>query len=151
LADGQYDRLPELAADLIRRRVSVIAAPSGTGTTLAAKALTTTIPIVFSTSMDPVRTKLVASLNWPGGNVTGIIDMGADIAAKHIELLHELLPAAKHFGVLVNPKGLIAEQTVTDVLAAAAASGTKVEVLNASTARSTRPLQLFRKNALTHF
>src|SRR5262245_37605722 len=99
-AEDQYDRLPNLAADLIRRRVSVVVAPNGTATALAAKALTTTIPIVFSTSIDPVRAGLVASLN----RLTGVIDMSSDLGAKQLEILHELLPAAARFAVLVNPK-----------------------------------------------
>ena len=132
-AEDQYDRLPNLAADLIRRRVSVVVAPNGTATALAAKALTTTIPIVFSTSIDPVRTGLVASLNRPGGNITGVIDMSSDLGAKQLEILHELLPAAARFAVLVNPKSPLAEPTIKDVQLAASALSKPIEVLAAST------------------
>jgi putative ABC transport system substrate-binding protein len=121
-----------LAADLIRRPVTVIVAPNGTATTLAAKALTTTVPIVFSTSIDPVRTGLVASLNRPGGNVTGVIDMSSDLGAKQLELLHELLPGAARFAVLVNPKSPLAEPTIKDVQSAASALDKPIEVLTAS-------------------
>jgi putative ABC transport system substrate-binding protein len=131
-ADDQYERLPDLAADLIQRRVTVIVAPNGTATTLAAKALTTIIPIVFSTSRDPVRTGLVASLNQPGGNVTGVIDMGSDLEAKQLELLHDLLPQAVRFAVLVNPKSPLAEPTIKDVQIAASAIGKEIEILAAS-------------------
>jgi len=132
-AEDQYDRLPNLVADLIRRRVSVVVAPNGTATALAAKALTTTIPIVFSTSIDPVRTGLVASLNRPGGNITGVIDMSSDLGAKQLEILHELLPAAARFAVLVNPKSPLAEPTIKDVQLAASALSKPIEVLAAST------------------
>jgi putative tryptophan/tyrosine transport system substrate-binding protein len=131
-ANDQYERLPELAADLIQRRVNVIVAPNGTATTLAAKALTTIIPIVFSTTRDPVRTGLVASLNQPGGNVTGVIDMGADLEAKQLELLHDLLPRAVRFAVLVNPKSPLAEPTIKDMQIAASAVGKQIEILPAS-------------------
>jgi putative tryptophan/tyrosine transport system substrate-binding protein len=132
-ADDQFDRLPELAADLIRRRVAVIAAPSGTATALAAKALTSTIPIVFSTSIDPVRAGLVASLSRPGSNVTGVTDMGVELVGKHLELLHELLPQASRFGLFVNPKSPLAKPTIMDAQRAASAIGKQVEVLAAST------------------
>jgi putative tryptophan/tyrosine transport system substrate-binding protein len=132
-ADDQYDRLPELAADLIHRRVTIIVAPAGTPTTRAAKALTTTIPIVFSTSVDPVQSGLVASLNRPEGNVTGITDMAVDLGGKQLGLLHELLPAAGPFAVLVNPKSPLAEVTITGVQAAAPVIGKQIEVLSAST------------------
>jgi putative tryptophan/tyrosine transport system substrate-binding protein len=131
-ANDQYERLSELAADLIQRRVTVIIAPNGTATTLAAKALTTTIPIVFSTSRDPVSTGLVASLNQPGGNVTGVIDMGSDLEAKQLELLNDLLPQAARFAVLVNPKSPLAEPTIKDVQIAATAIGKQIEILAAS-------------------
>jgi putative tryptophan/tyrosine transport system substrate-binding protein len=131
-ANDQYERLPDLAADLIQRRVTVIVAPNGTATTLAAKALTTIIPIVFSTSRDPVMTGLVASLNLPGGNVTGVIDMGSDLEAKQLELLRALLPRAVRFAVLVNPKSPLAEPTIKDVQIVASAIGKEIEILTAS-------------------
>ena len=132
-ADGQYNRLADLLADLIRRRVAVIAAPAGAATALAAKSLTSTIPIVFSTSVDPVRNGLVASLNRPGGNTTGITDMGREVGAKQLGLLHELLPSAARFAVLVDPKTVRAEEELKDVQAAAAAIGKPIEVVAAST------------------
>ena len=131
-AEGQIDRLPELLSDLIHRHVAIIVAPAGTNTVLAAKTLNLTIPIVFSTALDPVRSGLVASLNRPGGNVTGVIDMGADLAAKQVGLLHELLPQAKRFAVLVNPTFSLAEPVTTDAQTAASAIGKSIEVLTAS-------------------
>jgi putative ABC transport system substrate-binding protein len=131
-AEDQYDRLPELLADLIRLRVAIIVAPAGTNTVLAAKALNITIPIVFSTALDPVRSGLVASLNRPGGNVTGIIDMGVDLAAKQVGLLHELLPKAECFAVLVNPRNALAGPVTTDAKTAASAIGRSIEVLAVS-------------------
>jgi len=100
--EGNYDRLAALAADLVRRQVAVIAAVGGEPSSLAAKAATATIPIVFSIGRDPVKLGLVASLNRPGGNVTGYTDMSSEIVPKQVGLLHELLPRARRFGVLVN-------------------------------------------------
>jgi putative tryptophan/tyrosine transport system substrate-binding protein len=131
-ASNQYERLPDLVSDLIQRRVTMIVAPNGTATTLAAKALTTTIPIVFSTSRDPVGTGLVASLNRPGGNVTGVIDIGSDLEAKQLELLHDLLPHAARFAVLVNPRSPLAEPTIKDAQNAGTAIGKQIEILTAS-------------------
>jgi putative ABC transport system substrate-binding protein len=131
--DNQYDRLPELVADLIRRSVAVIVAPEGTSATRAAKALTTTTPVVFSTSVDPVQTGLVASLNRPGGNITGVTDMSADVGGKQLGLLHELLPGAVRFALLVNPGGALAEPTIAEVQSAASVIGRQIDVLRART------------------
>ena len=135
-AQNDSARLPELAADLVRRRVAVIATPAGgTVTALAAKAATTTIPIVFTTAGDPVQAGLVASLNRPGGNVTGVTFMNVELMPKRLGLLHELLPAAALFAVLVNPNNSAAESITTDAQAAATAVGLHIEVLTASTNR----------------
>jgi len=133
-ADNQSDRLPELAADLIRRGVAVIATPNGGGgTTRVVKGLTTTIPIVFSTGLDPVNAGLVQSLNQPGGNVTGIADMAVGLGGKRLGLLHELLPGAVRFALLVNPGIATGEPVIAEVQAAASAIGRQVEILTAST------------------
>ena len=133
-AEGRYDRLPELAADLVRHRVSVIAVPASTPASLAAKATTTTIPIVFSVGDDPIRLGLVASLARPGGNATGVNFFIAELAAKRLGLLHELVPGATRVAVLVNPTDAIrTESNVRDVEAAARALGLQIHVFNAST------------------
>jgi len=133
----QYDndRLSELAADLVRRGVSVIVTPQSTPAALAAKALTTTIPIVFSGGADPVQNGLVASLNRPGGNVTGVNSMNVELGQKRLELLHELTPGAASIAVLANPNSPLTEPFVTDVRMAASAIGWQIEVLSASTNR----------------
>ena len=134
-AEGQLDRLPALAAELVRRQVSVIAA-LGIATALAAKAATTTIPIVFLVATDPVELGLVASLARPGGNLTGISFLSIELAAKRLELLRELVPAATRIAVLVNPANPAnAEFTVRDVETAARAMGLQIQVLNASNGR----------------
>jgi putative ABC transport system substrate-binding protein len=118
-AEGQYGRFGELVADLVRRRVSVIVTPGSGTAALAAKAATTTIPIVFGAGGDPVQEGLVASLNRPGGNVTGVNFFTVEVVAKRMQLLRELLPTAKRIAVLVNPTDPEGYQTVRDVQAAA--------------------------------
>jgi putative tryptophan/tyrosine transport system substrate-binding protein len=132
-ADNQADRLPELAADLVRRQVAVIVAPAGLAPALAAKAATTTIPIVFVIADDPVRLGLVASLARPGGNLTGINFLSAELTAKRLELLRELMPSATRVAVLVNPTN--AENPEREVEAAARSIGLQIQTLNASTIR----------------
>jgi putative ABC transport system substrate-binding protein len=127
-------RMPELVADLVRRRVAVIAALNS-GTALTAKAATTTIPIVFSTSNDPVEVGLVTSLNRPGGNVTGITSMSAELVGKRLGLLHELLPGAARFALLVDPGGPSTKFVTRAALAAASAIGRQIEVFSANTNR----------------
>ena len=136
-AEGQYDRLPALAADLVRRQVAVIAATGGTAAALAAKAATTTIPIVFATGGDPVRLGLVASLNRPGGNVTGVTYLSAELGPKRLELLHELVPDGdRRLRVLVNPTNPDMPRPSRETLQAAArALGLQLHVLHASTER----------------
>ncbi len=130
-ADGQNDQLPTMAADLVRRQVAVIAATS-TPAAVAAKAATATIPIIFETGSDPVRLGLVASLNRPGGNVTGVTQTNLEVAPKRLELLHELLPTARVMALLVNPADpAITGATVSDVLAAARTFGLELHILNA--------------------
>jgi ABC-type uncharacterized transport system substrate-binding protein len=134
-AENQMDRLPALAAELARRQVAVIAAP-GPPAALAAKTATTTIPIVFLMNEDPVRLGLVASLARPGGNLTGINIFSAELAAKRLDLLRELVPGAARVGVLVNPgNATTTESTLRDVEPAARAIGLQIQVLNASTSR----------------
>ena len=134
-AEDQNDRLPELAAELVRRQVTVIAA-SATTAAPAAKAATTTIPIAFIAAEDPVRLGLVASLARPGGNLTGINFFSSELAAKRLDLLHELLPRAARIAVLVNPANATNTASILrDVEAAARAIGLQVQVLNASTSR----------------
>jgi putative ABC transport system substrate-binding protein len=130
-AEGQDDRLPEMVADLIRHQVVVIVGSSTTAA-LAAKAATTTIPIVFTTSGDPVRLGLVTSLSQPGGNLTGATQLNIQVASKKLELLHELVPAAKVMALLVNPNSPAAETLSREVQAAAAALALEFHVLHAS-------------------
>ena len=135
-ADGQLDRLPELAADLVRRRVAVIATASPPAAFAAKEASATTIPIVFGMAQDPVKLGLVASLARPGGNLTGINFLLTELAAKRLELLREMVPAAKRLAVLVNPAQAInTESTLQEVQAGAQAMGLQVRVLNVGTNR----------------
>src|SRR5262249_28546655 len=131
-AEAQYDRLPALAADLVRRQVTVIAATGVTASAVAAKAATTAIPIVFSTGGDAVKLGLVASLNRPGGNVTGISWLSNTMAPKRLELLRELLPRATIIGLLFNPENPNAVTETADVQAAAGALGLQVQVEKAT-------------------
>jgi putative ABC transport system substrate-binding protein len=131
-ARNDYKALPKLAADLVDRRVAVIVA-NGTAAPLAAKALTGTIPIVFSAAGDPVQSGIVTNLRRPGGNITGISIMVAELGAKRLELLHELLPRAQRFGVLINPRDPLAENQIGDLRAAAAAIGREIDVFYAGT------------------
>jgi putative tryptophan/tyrosine transport system substrate-binding protein len=135
-AEGHYDRLPALAADLVRRQVAVIAA-AGTQSALAAKAATTTIPIVFSTAADPVAEGLVASLARPGGNATGVNNLATELVQKQIEKLHQMVPAATAIAALVNPTNpTLAEPATKEVQAAGRTLGLKmIHIIQASTER----------------
>jgi putative tryptophan/tyrosine transport system substrate-binding protein len=134
-AQNDRDRMSELAADLVRRKVDVIATPGSAVGALAAKTLTTTIPIVFATGGDPVELGLVASLNRPGANLTGFTDMNSDIVPKQLGLLHELLPGATRFGVLVTRTFAFVDRVIKDAQMAAAAMGRQMEILFAGTDR----------------
>jgi putative ABC transport system substrate-binding protein len=135
-AEGHFDRLPALAAELVRRPVAVIATPGNAASAFAAKAATTTIPIVFSVGEDPVRLGLVASLARPGGNLTGLNFFSAELTAKRLELLRELVPGAIHVAVLVNPDSPTATESILrDVEPAARTMGLQIQVLNASNSR----------------
>jgi ABC-type uncharacterized transport system substrate-binding protein len=134
--DGQYDRLRSLMADLVRRRVSVIATPGGSPAALAAKDATTTIPIVFGVGEDPVKMGLVASLSRPGGNATGVNFFVSELTAKRLGLLHDLVPKAVRVAVLVNPANAsTAQATLREIPEAARNLGLQIQVLNASTGR----------------
>jgi ABC-type uncharacterized transport system substrate-binding protein len=134
--NGQYDHLSSLMADLVRRRVAVIATPGSNPAALAAKAATTTIPIVFGVGADPVRMGLVASLARPGGNATGINFFVAEVLAKRLGLLHQIVPKAVRIAVLVNPANAsTAEAALRNIPEAARAIGLQIQVLNASTSR----------------
>jgi putative ABC transport system substrate-binding protein len=131
-ADGQYDRLPALASELVENRVAVIVAIGGAPSTVAAKNATSTIPIVFLMTADPVQLGLVASLNRPGGNITGIAILGVALEAKRLEILHELVPAAKIIGVLVNPTNPQTETQIGELATASRTSGQEIIQLKAS-------------------
>ena len=132
-AEGQYDRLPAMAADLVRRKVDVIAANSAA--MLPARAATTTIPIVFVTSLDPVQLGWVASLSRPGGNVTGVTSLNVEVGPKRLELLHELVPAVNVIGLLVNPNNANAQTLSKDLQVAARKLGLQLHVLHAGNER----------------
>jgi putative ABC transport system substrate-binding protein len=131
-AEGKYDRLPGMAMDLVRRDVAVIVAVGGTASALATKGASLTIPIVFSIGADPVKFGLVASLNQPGGNVTGVTFLQNLLPAKQVEVLHEMVPAATVIGFLVNPTNPNAESDTKEVTAAAVALRQRLLVLNAT-------------------
>jgi putative ABC transport system substrate-binding protein len=133
-AEGRYERLPALAADLVRRRVAVIVSTGGPSAP-AAKAATTRIPIVFQIGVDPVEVGLVPSLNRPGGNLTGVTTLGGELGPKRLELLHELVPAAPILGLLVNPTRSNAETESRELQSAANKLGLQLRVLHASTER----------------
>jgi putative ABC transport system substrate-binding protein len=134
-AEGRYEQLPALAADLVRRQVAVIAATGGAQTSLAAKDATTAIPIVFTTGADPVQLGLVASLNRPGGNLTGVNLFGAQMEGKRLGLLHELVPTAALIGVLLNSTSINAERQLKAVQEAARAIGQQIHIVHASNER----------------
>ena len=135
-AQGQNDRLPALVADLVHRQATVLVASDSTPAALAAKAATTTIPIVFVSAADPVQAGLVASLSRPGGNVTGVTTLNVEVASKRLELLHELVPTAATIAFLVNPTNPVLADTLTrDIQAAAGRLGIKLHVFQASTER----------------
>jgi putative ABC transport system substrate-binding protein len=133
-AEGQYDRLPALAAELVQRRVAVLVT-AGAPAAPAAKAATTTIPVIFSAGVDPVATGLVASLNRPGGNVTGVTNLSIELGPKRLELLREVVPTTTHVPFLVNPTDVTAETQSRDMLAAARKFGLQLQVLHASSGR----------------
>jgi putative tryptophan/tyrosine transport system substrate-binding protein len=128
---GREDRMPELAADLVRRQVAVIAAPASTAGALAAKAATSNIPIVFATGSDPVALGLVASLNRPGGNATGVMSLNVELTAKRLGLLRELAPQATRLVALVNPNAVMTDAIIKDVHASVPTLGVPVEILYA--------------------
>jgi putative ABC transport system substrate-binding protein len=132
-AEGQNERLPVLAAELVSKRITILVVLGGTASALAAKTATTTIPVVFRIAVDPVYAGLVASLNRPGGNVTGVTTMGADLGSKQLDMLHELVPAATVMALLMNPTNpSITQVQSKDVPAAALKLGIQLHLLNAS-------------------
>ena len=139
-AHGESDPLPELAADLVSRRVTVIATPGSIAATLAAKAATVAIPIVFMSGADPVQTGVVASLNRPGGNITGVGAMNAGLGAKQFGLLHELLPRGARFAVLVNPSSPQSQSMIAEVQTAASTLGAQLEIFTVTTNRDINPM-----------
>jgi putative ABC transport system substrate-binding protein len=134
-AQDHLDRLPALAAEFVRRRVAVIVTARATAAVLAAKAATSTIPIVFAVGADPVKAGLVASLNRPGGNVTGVSFLANSLVAKQLQLLREVVPAATMIGLLINPENPNAQSDTNDVAAAARLLGQQIQIAHASTER----------------
>jgi putative ABC transport system substrate-binding protein len=134
-AEGQFERLPAMAADLAGRNVTVIVAPGGAPGALAAKSATSTIPIVFEMGADPVAMGLVRSFNAPGGNLTGVSSLNVEASAKRLEILRELIPAAREFAVLINPTSPTAESQLKNLQAAASSFGLRLHVLQASAER----------------
>jgi len=130
-AEGDNDRLPELAADLVRRRVAVIVTPGSQLAARAAKAATTTIPIVYGGGADPIQAGLVASLNRPGGNVTGYTEINTEISSERLNLLHDLMPNASHFAMLVDPTAS-GMSVISEMQATASANGLQIEPLVAA-------------------
>jgi putative tryptophan/tyrosine transport system substrate-binding protein len=135
-AEQHYDRLPQLAAELVQRHVTVIVAGGGTPSALAAKTATSTIPIVFEVAIDPIKAGLVASLNRPGGNITGVVNLNVEMAPKWLELIRELMPTAATIAVLLNPtSGVLPEQFFRELEAAASRLGMQLHVLHARSER----------------
>src|SRR5262245_50876106 len=129
-ANNEPDRVPELAADLVRRRVAVIVVLASTAAALTAKEATATAPIVFGSGADPVEAGLVASINRPGGNVTGATSMSGELVSKQLGLLHELVPKARRFAVLISPFTVAVDRFVNDMRAAAAVLGRQIDFFN---------------------
>jgi putative ABC transport system substrate-binding protein len=152
-AENQFGRLPELAAELVHRQVAVIVSSGSVAAPLAAKAATTTIPIVFGVPEDPVRSGLVASLNRPGGNATGINFFSVELVAKRLEILREMVPATTRIAVLINPADAANSETMLkDVEAAIRSMGLQIQVLNATPAtRSMPPSQCLRTSGPMRF
>ena len=140
-ADDQFDRLPGLAADLVNRHVAVIATIGGSAASAAAKAATTTIPVVFHGSVDPVKAGFVASLSRPGGNLTGVVTLNEETGRKRLELIHEVIPTATTLGLLLNPANKVVTETLSkDLETGARELGVQLRLLNASTERDLEPV-----------
>src|SRR5947207_6928303 len=131
-AEGRSERLPRLASELVERRVSVIVGTGGIAPALAAKSATSSIPIVFTGAEDPVKLGLVASLSRPAGNATGITNMSGSLTAKRLQIMRELIPAATNIAYLTDPRGAAAKSMVAEIESAAKASGTRIQVVNAT-------------------
>lgn len=139
-AEGQYNRLPGLAADLVNRRVTVIVAPGGAPVALAAKTVTATVPIVFEMGGDPVALGVVASMNRPGGNLTGVSSLNVELAPKRLDILHEVVPTAAEVAVVINPTSPTASSQLKNLQAAADRLGLHLHVLHASTEQEFNPV-----------